>query len=582
MVTYRNKAGFGIIVFNDPGSKVNVLSSKDIDDLKRILSRVIKGGAGMSGLFFISSKKDVFIAGADIKELASIKNRRDALVFCAKGQAVFNMIEGLRMPTFAVLNGACIGGGLELALSCDNILSTENKKIKIGFPEVKLEISPGFGGVHRLKEKIGIKKADRLLRTGRLLTAIEAKRTGIVDKIIPEELLKDYKKLLRCIDRGKKDFPGPRQCLDKKEREILAGKIIKEPARNALNAFLLAGKYRDSVKYGGLTGFFKRCAVIGAGTMGRDISYLVSSRAGLAVSTGDADKNILKDAKAYIKSLYNESVEKGIEDRDKASGRFKNISFSLATLKNCDIVIECVTEDLWAKKKLFSGIESEVNKDCVIATNTSCLSVSELGRSLARPERFIGTHFFNPAYKMKLVEVTPAGFTDRAVTKRVVAFLRGAGRVPVVVKDSPGFLVNRMLLPYLNEAARMIEEGFLIKDIDSVMLDFGMPVGPIKLINDIGLNVAYKACKILESKFKDRIRVPDILKTWSGKKRIFSFSGKAVKKGAYRGIVNRLLKPMKTEAALCLKEGVVDRREVIDLALLLGAGFPASKRVWKI
>jgi 3-hydroxyacyl-CoA dehydrogenase / enoyl-CoA hydratase / 3-hydroxybutyryl-CoA epimerase len=208
--------------------------------------------------------------------------------------------------------------------------------------------------------------------------------------------------------------------------------------------------------------------------------------------------------------------------------------------------------------------------------------VSELGKSLARPERFIGTHFFNPAYKMKLVEVTPAGFTDKVVTERVIAFLRDAGRVPVVVKDSPGFLVNRMLLPYLNEAARMIEEGFLIKDIDSAMLDFGMPVGPIKLIDDIGSKVAYKACKILEGNFKDRIRVPDTLKAWSEKKRTPSFPGKAIKKGSDRGIVSRLLKPMKTEAVLCLKEGIADHREVIDLALLLGAGFPVSKRIWNI
>lgn len=581
MVTYRNKAGFGIVEFNDPDSKVNVLSSANLEKLERILSRILSECPVITSLFFASLKKDIFIAGADIKEMADIKTKKDALALCEKGQDICNRIEQMPIPTFVIVDGACIGGGLELALSCDNILATDNKRIKIGFPEVKLEITPGFGGAHRLKEKIGAKKAKDLLRTGQLLSALDAKRAGIVDKIVSLASVKDYKKLSGYARRKKKNLSGSRHELDLKERETLAEKIIKKPARNALNAFLLAGKYKDrSLKNNGSANSIKRCAVIGAGTMGKGIAYLVSSETESTVNISDTNKAILKNAKTYIKSIYKEAVNRGIQHRGGADRMFKNISFSMANLENCDIVIECITEDMRSKKKLFAEIEREVSKDCVIATNTSCLSVNELGKSLVRPERFIGAHFFNPAYKMKLVEVAPASFTDKAIIDKVNAFLLNMRRVPVIVKDSPGFLVNRMLLPYLNEAVFMIEEGFSIRDIDSAMLDFGMPEGPVKLIDGIGSDVAYKAGKILEYSLNNRIRVPDMLKTWPDRKKILS--RRVIKKENNPFIVKRILGPMKREAGLCLKEGIADCREVIDLVLLLGAGFPASKRIWDI
>ena len=579
MVKRISKTGLGVIEFNDSDSKVNVLSAVNLDKLESILTETSLNPNGVKAVFFISAKKDIFIAGADIKELASIRTKESALRLCAKGQAICNRIEQLPFTTFAVVDGACIGGGLELALSCDYILATANRKTRIGFPEARLKISPGFGGVHRLKERIGVKKAARLIETGQLLSGREAKKTGIVDRLISERTASDYKKLSGFAGWRKRSIPEARHEFDIQEREALAEKIVQAPAKNALSAFLMVTKYKnhtlaeDDAEHG-----LKSCAIIGAGTMGRDIAYLVSSTTRLTVNIIDVNEIVLKNARIYIDSIYREAVKKDILARNEARKGRDRISFNKSGLEDCDIVIECVPEDLQLKKQVFLDIEKKLKPDCVIASNTSCLSIEELGRSLTRPGRFIGAHFFNPAYKMKLVEVARAGFTDSITTNKIRGFLQAMRRTPVMVKDSPGFLINRMLLPYLNEAAFMIEEGFSSRDIDSAMVDFGMPEGPIELIKDIGMDTTYKASMVLRDRCGSRIKVAESLKSWTETKKISS--GKTVKQAENNTIVQRLLEPMKREAELCASEGVADNQEVIDLALLLGAGFPASKRIW--
>ncbi|MFH1854174.1 MAG: 3-hydroxyacyl-CoA dehydrogenase NAD-binding domain-containing protein [Candidatus Omnitrophota bacterium] len=581
MVQYFNKAGLGIIEFNDPDSKVNVLSISNLTCLERILTDISSNTHTIKALFFTSPKKDIFIAGADLKELASIKTKKAAIDLCAKGQAICNRIERLSVPTFAIVDGACIGGGLELALSCDYILVTANKKTVIGFPESRLGISPGFGGAHRLKERIGAKKARYLIDTGQLLTAREAKKIRVIDGIITKAIARDYKILSGFARRRKRSIPNRGQGLDKQEREILAEKIMREPARNALSAFLLVSKYKNRVSEDSdILETLGRCAVIGAGIMGRDIAYLVSLETGLPVSITDLNKTISNKARTHIKSLYRDAVKRGILYRDEAGKKLKNISFCIAGMRDCGIIIECVTEDFRLKKQVFAEIESKVRPDCIIATNTSCLSVEELGRTLKRPERFVGMHFFNPAYKMKLVEVIPASFTDKTVMEKVNTFLRNMRRVPVIVKDRPGFLVNRMLLPYLNEAVFMLEEGFSRIAIDSAMIDFGMPKGPVELLEDIGLGVAYRASKILEDKVSDCVKVPVMLEAWADRKKILR--KKETKKAPASYVTQRLLGPIKKEAELCLNEGIADSQEIIDLTLLLGIGFPVSKRIWNV
>jgi len=597
MVTYRRDGSIGIIEFNDPHPKVNLLSNQNLEKLKYIIDSIIEGARHVNALFFISKKQGIFIAGADIEELARICTKKEAREFSKKGQDLFNKIESLKVPTFAVIDGACVGGGLELALSCDYIMATENKKVKFALPEVRLGITPGWGGVHRLAERIGQKHTQIFINTGDFIDAEEAKRLNLVDKIIPEEGQFMYQKLINLYKenrspRNRFTLHGveKRYGFDKSERVIFSEKILKPPARSALTSYLLVSKYR---KFQWLDGrleksaSMKRAIVIGAGTMGRGIAYLMSSERDLQVNISDINKSTLKNAESYIKDIYRDAVKREIFSQDEAGARFKNISFNSKRLKEPDIVIESIIEDTSAKKQLFAKIERGLHKNSILATNTSCLSIEELSKSLTKADRFLGVHFFNPAYKMKLVEVIPARYTSREVLERVILFLQKMRRIPIIVKDSPGFLVNRMLLAYLNEAIFMLEEGFKIDEIEASMLEFGMPMGPIRLSKEIGLDVLYRAAKTLEDNFGERMKVPETLKrcaknTLEIRRDSYGPPKKNKERDISRAhIVERLLSPMRREARSCLKEGIVNNREIIDLALLLGIGFPRLKRIWK-
>ena len=572
MVTYKENDNIGVVEFNDADSKVNVLSRKNLDTLEDIIDKT-KRQENIKALFFVSGKQGIFLAGADIKELAMIRTKEAAIELCKKGQELFNKIETLPMLTFAIVNGACVGGGMELALACDYIIATRNKDVRFGLPEVRLGIVPGFGGPHRLERRIGKSESAQLIDTGRIIDAKEAMSSGLVDRIILKSKRFSYHAILRAYSwrRNLESMPDR----DKEEREALAEKILQDDARNALSSYLLVSRYKEN-SYFGAEQRIKRSVVVGAGTMGRGIAYLINSKTGLPVSLRDKDKEVLKTAKAHIRGIYKEALERGIFGRRDAALRFKNMSFRKTSLNNADIVIESITEDAFIKKELFADIEKGLHKGAILATNTSCICVEELSKPLKDADCFLGVHFFNPAYKMKLVEVIPTRFTSKSVLETVIGFLRRLDRIVIVVKDSPGFLVNRMLLAYLNEAVFMLKDGFAPEDIDNVMLEFGMPLGPMQLIKDIGPSVAYKAGKILEDNFGGRIRVPDELKDG------FAPVDSSRKKALSIDMVGRLLRPMRREAELCLKEGVVDNREIIDIALMLGVGFPRKKRIWKI
>ncbi|MFC1621143.1 3-hydroxyacyl-CoA dehydrogenase NAD-binding domain-containing protein [Candidatus Omnitrophota bacterium] len=577
MVSYHKKNDIGVVEFNDSDSEVNLLSKENFKQLESIIDSIISNKSGLCALFFTSKKQNVFIAGADIKELAAMRTEEEVSSFCKNGQRLFGKIADLRMPTFTMVDGACVGGGMELALSCDYIFATTNKRVKIGLPEVKLGISPGFGGPHRLREKIGSKRADSLMEKGDLVSAKEAKALGIIDKIISESEKHDHEKFIKFSTRfARSNDIEPRACVERlraksrssnlsreeieaREIKLVIAKIFQRPAQNALSSYLLVDEYKGHAPFN-LS--LKRCSVIGAGTMGRGIAYLISLKAGLPVDVTDASKDVLKKAKSYIEDKYKDAFSRGILSDNKARSGTEDIRFGGDVRKDTDIVIESITEDALKKKTLFSHIDRSLRRDCIIATNTSCISIEELSRSLKNTERFIGMHFFNPAYKMKLVEVIPTRFTSKEVLGLTIDFLRSLKRIPLVVKDSPGFLVNRMILPYLNEALLMLKDGFEADEIEGAMLDFGMPMGPLRLLEEIGHDVARKASGILKQGLGDKIKTQQP----SGQK----------------DIVGRLLYPMRRQAELCLKEEIVNSREVIDLALLLGMGFPRSRRIWEI
>ena len=569
MVSYHKKNDLGIIEFNDFDSEVNLLSKENFKQLESIIDSIATNKDELRALFFTSRKKNIFIAGADIKELAAMRTEKEVRSFCQNGQRLFRKIASLKMPTFTIVDGACVGGGMELALSCDHILATTNKRVKIGLPEVKLGISPGFGGPHRLREKIGSKRANSLMDKGELVSAKEAKELGIIDKIIPESKKYDYKNLAKSPVRPRRSDLNPTYEVEAREIKLVIDKIFQKPAQNALSSYLLVDKYKGREL---LNPSLKRCSVIGAGTMGRGIAYLISLKTGLPVDITDTGKDILKKASSHVKSVYRNAVTKGILCNSEARSCLKKINFGDPLSRDTDIVIESITEDALKKKILFGQIEKSLRKDCIIATNTSCIPIEELSKSLRNAERLIGMHFFNPAYKMKLVEVIPTRFTSKEVLDSTIGFLRSLKRIPLVVKDSSGFLVNRMILPYLNEALFMLKKGFKAEEIENAMLDFGMPMGPLRLLEEIGHDVAHKASKILEDSFGSRMNV-------RGRTSNIKCSRPNLEQ---RDLEQRLLQPIRREAELCLKEGIVDSREVIDLALLSGIGFPRSRRIWEI
>ena len=548
---------------------MNLLSKENFKQLESIIDSIATNKDELRALFFTSRKKNIFIAGADIKELAAMRTEKEVRSFCQNGQRLFRKIASLKMPTFTIVDGACVGGGMELALSCDHILATTNKRVKIGLPEVKLGISPGFGGPHRLREKIGSKRANSLMDKGELVSAKEAKELGIIDKIIPESKKYDYKNLAKSPVRPRRSDLNPTYEVEAREIKLVIDKIFQKPAQNALSSYLLVDKYKGREL---LNPSLKRCSVIGAGTMGRGIAYLISLKTGLPVDITDTGKDILKKASSHVKSVYRNAVTKGILCNSEARSCLKKINFGDPLSRDTDIVIESITEDALKKKILFGQIEKSLRKDCIIATNTSCIPIEELSKSLRNAERLIGMHFFNPAYKMKLVEVIPTRFTSKEVLDSTIGFLRSLKRIPLVVKDSSGFLVNRMILPYLNEALFMLKKGFKAEEIENAMLDFGMPMGPLRLLEEIGHDVAHKASKILEDSFGSRMNV-------RGRTSNIKCSRPNLEQ---RDLEQRLLQPIRREAELCLKEGIVDSREVIDLALLSGIGFPRSRRIWEI
>ncbi|MBU1006156.1 MAG: enoyl-CoA hydratase/isomerase family protein [Candidatus Omnitrophica bacterium] len=571
MVVYREDRGVGIIEFNDPNSRVNVLSVKNLNALERIIDDVENNTGNIKGLFFVSGKSGIFIAGADIKELAVIRTKEEALELCKKGQELFNRIERLAMPSFAIVGGACVGGGMELALACDYIIAIDSKRARFSLPEINLGIIPGFGGPHRLARRIGESRAKKLMDTGEFIGAKEAKRLGIVDRIIPGSKKIPYSGLLKTYpySRNLKNMTAA----DEYERNVLAKKIFQEEAKNALSSYLLSRNVRGLASN---SADLKHCVIAGAGTMGMGIAYLINSRTGISVDIFDRDEKVLKNAVVRIKDIYKEATNLDLYTKEETARKIKNIVFGKPLFNNADIFIEAITEDISKKKTFLSDVEKKIRKDAMLATNTSCISIEELSGSLSDASRFLGLHFFNPAYKMKLVEVILSSSTGKATLDSAMGLLRRLDRTAIVVKDSPGFLVNRMLLPYLNEAVFMVMDGFSPEDIDNVMLEFGMPVGPLKLIKDIGPEVAYRAGKILEDNFGDRLKVPDIIRSdFTGKQGLFSRH-----KALPRDAVKRLLFPMKREAELCLKEKLVPGRGSVDLALILGIGYPRTKRIW--
>ncbi|MFT4177807.1 MAG: 3-hydroxyacyl-CoA dehydrogenase NAD-binding domain-containing protein [Luteolibacter sp.] len=621
------------LTFDRENSRANLFDRATLLELRDHLE-AIADLPDLTALLIRSAKPNIFIAGADLDTLAHAKGD-DLLDLITLGQETFNLLADLKIPTVAAIDGACVGGGLELALACDWRVASDSPKTKIGLPETQLGILPAWGGSTRLPALIGLPKALPLILSGKLLTAPSASRHGIVDAVVPAELLESFaltlharsKRRLRkrplihnkittglirkraAASLAKKTrnlYPGPLAALEvvcdsvlttreqslHNERTAILRLAPLPQTRQLLRLFFLTESAKKRKIPGTEPHHVHHTAVIGSGVMGSGIAYWLSTR-GLPVILQDLQDDALAKGMHRISKLYADARQRHVLDPTAATRGLDRIhpASHPVPLQRCDLVIEAAVEQLEIKKKIFADLAKRTSPDCVLATNTSALPIHALAEVVPFPERLLGLHFFNPVHRMQLVEVVRTDTTSDATLATGIAFVQRIGKMPVVVKDSPGFLVNRILMPYLVEAARLFEQGTDPAAIDRAMLDFGMPMGPLRLLDEVGLDVALHVARTLSATFPDRMHVPGIVEKLVEKGHLGRKSGSGFylypknkpNPAALRLSKRKIPDPadlqqqlallMTEEAQRCLDEKIAESADDIDLAMILGTGF---------
>ncbi|MDF1756042.1 MAG: 3-hydroxyacyl-CoA dehydrogenase NAD-binding domain-containing protein [Verrucomicrobiales bacterium] len=632
-----DEQGLALLDFDRPGSPANIFDATTLDELATALDE-IESNEKIGNLIFTSSKPSIFIAGADIKSIAS-STTEELDTFLRKGQELFDRIADLRCGTAAAIHGACLGGGFELALACDIRVASLDQSTKIGLPETLLGIIPSWGGSTRLPKLIGVQKSLSLILAGKKMAPKYAKKLGAVDDVVPRERLVE-----RCLQLLKKrperdshwktnnfaaakiakavatkdvmkrtrgHYPAMLEAIDvvtaaplrshasslKAERDAALELAGSETTRQMIRLFFLTEKSKKGgVDVSGEVPKIDHVTVVGAGVMGAGIAHWTASRK-IPVLLKDINEEAVARGLKTISKRFAEAVDRRIFTPGEAAERQNMVSPAAENvpMKHTDLIVEAAVENMGIKRKIFAELASRTRPDAILATNTSALSIEELSTSIPNPERVVGLHFFNPVHRMKLVEVIYTSETKPEVTQACLNFVRKIGKSPVLVQDSPGFLVNRILMPYLIEAGRLFQKGIPPKKIDEAMLDFGMPVGPIQLLDDIGLDVALHVAETMESFFEDRMRVPKVLKKLVKAEVFGRKSGKGIYLygGSNKGKVNREalnfvhndLSMSKTEIAQrlsllmvaesyrCLQEGIVASADDIDFAMIMGTGW---------
>jgi 3-hydroxyacyl-CoA dehydrogenase/enoyl-CoA hydratase/3-hydroxybutyryl-CoA epimerase len=634
--------------------KVNKLTSDLLFTFEKLLDK-ISSNQTIKFLLIKSGKVDNFIAGADVNEIKAITTEDEALQKLIQGHTIFNKLENLPFPTICVIHGSCLGAGLELALACNYRIATDHPKTILGLPEVNLGIIPGFGGTQRLPRLIGLANSLKLIMTGKLVSAKEAFKMKIVDALVPHEFLdikttefiqsiqnKSFQRqVLKRRDKkifvqrllesfagrwliffkAKKDllkktrgnYPAPLETLKvirktyktsltkglKREAQTFSRLVITEVSKNLSNLFFVQEKLKK--EEWGVEGVDKKeiqsAGVTGAGVMGGGIAWLFSMY-NLPVQMKDINYEAIGKGLSQARAFYNQ-----LKKRKKISEREINLkmhqmsgTLDYSGFRNHDIVIEAVSENISLKKKILSELENEIKKNAILTTNTSSLSIDELAKDLQYTERFAGMHFFNPVNRMPLVEIIAGKKTAKETISSIVSLTRSLNKTPIVVNNGPGFLVNRILMPYLNESVMLFEEGAEYSYIDKIFLNFGMPMGPFTLMDEIGIDVGFKVAQVLTDAFKERMSLGNSYKfllenNFYGKKNGIGFyihlrNKKKINKKIVQQfhrkrsmikqdeIIERTIFLMINEAAYCLDEKIIEQPLYLDMALILGLGFP--------
>ncbi len=658
----------GRLTIDMPGSSANILSRSVMKELDQMLGE-LAARSDIRALVIGSAKKGIFIAGADISEIEGLVDAEDAADMAAEGQAVFTKLAALPYPTIAMIDGACMGGGCEFALACTYRVASDHAKTRFSLPEVQLGILPGFGGTQRLPRLVGLIAGLEMILSGRQWDGKKSLKRHLVDACYPHDFLEDYTQRFvretladggatKVIRRRRRKgiqplllesnglgraliFRKTHLSLKKTTRNQVAAypalsatvNVLRETARCSIDVGLrkeavalgelaitpecktLIGLYHIKTAIEKDSGVLvavdpvpvTKTAVIGAGVMGGGIAWLFSYR-GLSVRMKDiawpAIASGYQQAAAYYGQLRR---SRRIDNReiDVCMARISS-GVSFVGFGDQDLVVEAVVENMSVKKSVLAELENEIGSEALIATNTSALSVTEMGSALKRPERFIGLHFFNPVNRMPLVEIIPGEKTSPRTVASLVAFAKKMRKTPIVVKDVPGFLVNRVLMPYMNEACRLFEEGAFVERVDEALVGFGMPMGPFRLADEVGIDVAFKVASTLQEAYGERMTLSGLLSAMyeddhllgkkGGKGFYLYLSGKTKpvvndqldkrveavlkKVGSRRRhppedeILDRTLLMLVNEAARCIEEGVVEEPGYLDMAMLMGVGFP--------
>ena len=638
-----------VLTFDRPDSVANIFDEATFAELNAHLDFLASPEAReIKGVIFCSAKPKIFLAGADLIGFTKDPSMEKLERLIETGQQTFRRITMLPVPSVAAIHGLALGGGCEITLACDYRVASTSRETKIGLPEVQIGILPGWGGSTILPRLIGLPRALEVILGNKQLAAVPALKAGLIDAVGPRESLRELAE--KQVIRGKRGslprqlmnlppaaafiarqahanvlaktgghYPAPLKALEvviaalrgtaeqgfALEKKAFAELATGDVARHLIGIFLLQERSKktrlpaDLVAPAEAPRKIERVAVVGAGVMGAGIAQWLAAR-GTSVLLKDIAAEPLAIGMQSIRKLFRDGVQRrrftGTEARA-ALDRIVPVAGDVP-LRRVDLVIEAAVERLDLKQKIFRGLEAATAADVALATNTSALSIDAIAGALPDPSRVVGIHFFNPVHRMQLVEIVRGDRTSALALETALRFVKGIGKLPVIVRDRPGFLVNRILTPYLSEAGRLFQEGYAVADIDNALERFGMPMGPLRLIDEVGLDVGRHVATDLAA----RLTTPQgrpvpamdemIARKWFGKKSGQGFyvhagkgkptlnvdverlPGVAARRPADAKLfLDRLILPMINEAARVLEENVVEAPEDVDFGMIMGSGW---------
>ncbi|MBI4542047.1 MAG: fatty acid oxidation complex subunit alpha FadJ [Gemmatimonadetes bacterium] len=650
----EDDAGVAVVTLDVPGASVNTISLAVKDEFAATMSALAEQG-GVSAVVIMSGKADAFIAGADIEEFQAARTEEDARRLSREGQEFLDRIASFPKPVVAAIHGACLGGGLELALACHYRVATKHPKTVLALPEVQLGVIPGAGGCNRLPRLVGLRNALDMIVSGRNVRADAALRMGLVDELVAPAIVRhvavraarrlgsqavrrtrpsgvgawllDKNALGQAfvlrqarkttLRRTGGHYPAPLAALDAvryslaegtergllHEAELFGRMAVTEVSRRLVEVFFATTALK---KDPGVPApapapqLVTRLGVLGAGFMGSGIAVTAAEQAGVPVRMKDADLARVGKGLRAVADVIQERVRRRTISKLEGARRLALVSGGVdySGFRRADLIVEAVFEDLEVKRAVLREVEAIARPECVFASNTSTIPIGRIAEASARPEKVIGMHFFSPVHRMLLLEVIPSEQTAPETTVTAVAFGRRMGKTVIVVKDRPGFFINRILAPYVVEAGHLLKEGVAIEDMDRAMVRWGFPVGPVTLLDEVGLDVAVKVGGVMLEALGERVAPAIRLDALVGSGRMGRKNGRGffryengkkagvdeavygvlgLAKGSPKdtaSLTERLSLAMLNEAARALQEGVIRSPRDGDIGAIFGIGFP--------